>query len=473
MKKAIIYSAIVLAGLCTTACSGFLDEEPKLSQTNELTLSKFSSLDDATAALYTRFQSYYWYGAAYVLDGELSSGNARNPITYPGSGRYRTQADWAYNESSTWSIWYYSYYTISAANNVINNLEGKTSSTVTQKQIDNIKAEALAVRALCYFDLVNVFAQPYTYNKEALGVPVVLVTEMGSPARNKVSEVYDQIVKDLVEAEKLMSDDYSREGVIDKAAAFNKLSIQALLSRVYLYMGEWQKAADYATTVIESNKYSLQTGDKYLDMFTANVATEKDEIIFEVYSSIKNSYWDGSGWEQMSYVTTLDDSNGSADVCASEDLIKTFEATDQRLALYELKNNTDWECKKYAGKEGSGVPKENNTIVIRLSEMYLNRAEAIINGATISGVTASGDLSALAAARGTSQAAPSKTGVLEERRRELAFEGHYFFDLKRTGTGVVRTDNRGINVPFPDNKWAMPIPKAECEANPNMEQNPF
>lgn len=474
MKKSIVYIAVLLAGATFSSCNDFLEEEPVLSQSNELTLSEFKGLDDATAGLYSRLNSYYWYGGSHVLMYELSSGNARNPITYAGSGRYTQNTKWNYNESSTSSIWYYAYYTIAAANNVLNNLEGKENAEVTAQMINNVKAEALAMRAFCYFDLVKVFAQPYTYDKSALGVPVVLVTEMGLPARNTVEEVYAQIVSDLTTAESLMGDNYSREGVIDEAACFNKTSIQALLSRVYLYMGEWQKAADYATVVINSGKYSLLSGDDYLAMFTQNTAVEGDEIIFEMYSSIKNSYWDGSGWEQMAYITTPGDGgNGSADVCASEDLIALFSEDDIRAKLYELKNNLDWFTLKYAGKEGSSIPKENNTPIIRLSEMYLNRAEAIYNGAVIAGVTAANDLSTLATKRGIAASSPSETAILEERRRELAFEGHFFFDLKRTGNGVVRKDGAGVDVPFPSNKWAMPIPKSECDANPNMVQNEF
>ena len=472
MKKSIIYLAVLLAGM--SSCKDFLTEEPVLSQSNELTLAKFSGLDDATAALYSRLNSYYWYGGSHVLISELSGGNARNPISYPGSGRYTQNTKWNYNESSTSSIWFYSYYTIAAANNVINNLEGKETSEVTTAMINNVKAEALAMRAFCHFDLVKMFAQPYTYKKDALGVPVMLVTENGQPARNTVEEVYTQIVADLKEAETLMADNYSREGAIDAAAAWNKTSIQALLSRVYLYMGEWQNAPDYATKVINSGKYSLLSGDKYLAMFTQNTSAKGDEIIFQMYSSIKNSYWDGSGWEQMSYITTpADGGNGSADVCASEDLIALFEEGDIRLNLYALMNNTDWFTLKYAGKEGSAVPKENNTPIIRLSEMYLNRAEAIYNGAVISGVTAADDLATLAAKRGIEAPSPSETAILEERRRELAFEGHILHDLKRTGNGVVRTDGAGVDVPFPGNKWAFPIPKSECDANPNMVQNEF
>ncbi|MCI1647826.1 MAG: RagB/SusD family nutrient uptake outer membrane protein [Bacteroides sp.] len=473
MKKYII--GILLFPAIFYSCSGFLTEEPVLKQSNELTFSKFESLNKACAGVYTRFQSANWYGADFILTSELSGGNAMNPVTYPGSGRYRYQTNWAYNESTTSSIWFYAYYTISAANNVINNLDGKVSSSVSQQDVDNVKAEALFIRAVCHFDLVTTFAQPYTLdNGASLGVPVVLVTENGKPARNTVKEVYDQVVSDLSTAESLMSDSYARDGLTDLAAGVTKPAIQALLSRVYLNMGEYQKSADYATKVIKSGKFELKKGADYLAMFTHNTAASKDEVIFEVYSSKKNEYWDGSGWTQISYITTPGDGGaGSADVCASPDLIKLFDANDERLALYELKNDKDYFTLKYAGKEGSGTPKENNTIVLRLSEMYLNRAEAIYNGATVAGVTAQSDLDAITSVRGAKTVSPSETTILKERRKELAFEGQIFYDLKRTGTSLVRTDNAGVDVVFPSKKWALPIPKAEIDANPNIVQNDY
>jgi tetratricopeptide (TPR) repeat protein len=472
MKKILIYLILLTASL--SSCSGFLTEEPKLKQSNELTLSTFGGLDDAVAGAYTRFNSYSWYGASYVLTSELSGGNARNPFTYPGSGRYRIQTNWSYNENSTSDVWDYSYYTIAAANNVINNLAGKESSDVSAADVNNLMGEALFLRALCYHDLVTTYALPYTSNSDALGVPVVLVTENGKPARNTVKEVYTQITTDLLKADSLMSDTYARSGLTDAAAGVTKPAIEALLSRVYLYMGQYQKSADYATKVINSGEYSLTSGDDYLSMFTENTAVKGGEVIFEMYSSNKNEFWDGSGWEQMSFVTSpSDNSAGSADVCASEDLINLFSSDDIRLQLYELKNAKDWFCLKYAGKTGSSIPKENNTIILRLSEMYLNRAEAIYNGAVVSGVTAISDLATLAAKRGTTASSPSKTSILNERRKELAFEGHIFYDLKRTQTSLVRTDKAGVNMDGNSKRWALPIPKAETDANPNCKQNEY
>ena len=138
-------------------------------------------------------------------------------------------------------------------------------------------------------------------------------------------------------------------------------------------------------------------------------------------------------------------------------------------------NENEYFTAKYAGKTGSGIPKENNIIVLRLSEMYLNRAEALYNGAHISGVTAQTDLEAIAAKRGATTPSPSATSIFTERRKELAFEGHIAYDYARTKTSLVRTDYDGISnkdVPFPSDKWAMPIPKRETDANPNMQQNP-
>lgn len=471
MKK-IILGISVLSVVMMSSCSDFLTEEPVLKQSNELTLGKYDGLDNATAGLYAPLQATTWYGSNFILDSELRCGNAKNPEGEPGSGRYRESPFWNFNESVTSPIWTYANYTIARANNVINNLEGKTSSTVSEQDINNLKAEAKTLRALALFDLTITYAQPYTYDKESLGVPVVTVTSMTSPARNTVEECYAQIVKDLTEAEEEMSDKYQRAGALDNAATVTKPVIQALLSRVYLYMGEWQKAADYATKVIKCGKYNLAEGQDYIDMYSATTAPEKGEIIFEMFASKKNEYWDNSGWEMASYITNFG-SDGSADVCATKDLVSLFDASDLRLKLFQ-EHEGDVYTMKYAGKTGSGAPKENNTIIIRLSEMYLNRAEAIVNGATVPGVTAAADLKVLADRNGVDAPSPSKTTVFNERRKELNFEGHIAFDYARTQTSLTRTDYNGLtnkDVPFPSPKWAMPIPKREMDANSNMVQN--
>ena len=251
----------------------------------------------------------------------------------------------------------------------------------------------------------------------------------------------------------------------------SKSAIQALLSRVYLYMGEWQKSADYATEVIKSGKYSLVSGTDYVNMWSAQTAAKGGEIIFEVFGSNKNEYWDESGWTHLPYITGMGE-EGSEDICATSDLVNLFEDADIRKALF-YKNENDNMINKYHGKEG-GIPRQVNIPILRLAEMYLNRAEAISNGASITGATVRGDLEAIASKRGAT--VPAQPNIFEERRKELFFEGHIVYDYARTKTPLVRTDFDGVknkDIPAaPDYRWAMPIPKREMDANPNMVQNP-
>ena len=469
--------AILSAGLFTS-CSDFLTEEPKQEQSNELTFATFDGVNKAAAAMYGMFQSDAWYDGEFTLMSELRCGNAKNPTSVPGSGRYRSDTQWIYSDHSTSPLWSYAYYTIARANNVINNLDDKVGVDATQQQVNNVKAEALFIRALCYFDLVITYCQPYNYNAtedDKMGVPLVLVTENGKPARDSKENVYNQIVADLLQAESIMADDYVRAGVTDKAATPTKPAIQALLSRVYLYMNKWQEAANYATKVINNKKYELAPADAYAAMFSAATAPAGGEIIFEVYGSDKNEYWDNSGWAHLPYITTTDDQGSHGDVCATKDLYDLYSEGDVRKSMYKQHGN-DYFPTKYSGKPKDSDPKYTNIPILRLSEMYLNRAEAIINGASIQGVTAESDLRKIATVRGASQtAAATKQGVFDERRRELAFEGHITADYARCNKSMTRKDfddSKNKDVAFPSYMWALPIPNRERTANPNVAQNP-
>lgn len=469
--------AILSAGLFTS-CSDFLTEEPKQEQSNELTFATFDGVNKAAAAMYGMFQSDAWYDGEFTLMSELRCGNAKNPTSVPGSGRYRTDTQWIYSDRSTSPLWSYAYYTIARANNVINNLDDKVGVDATQQQVNNVKAEALFIRALCYFDLVITYCQPYNYNAtedDKMGVPLVLVTENGKPARDSKENVYQQIVADLLQAESIMADDYVRSGVTDKAATPTKPAIQALLSRVYLYMNKWQEAANYATKVINNKKYELAPADAYAAMFSAATAPAGGEIIFEVYGSDKNEYWDNSGWAHLPYITTTDDQASHGDVCATKDLYDLYSEGDVRKSMYKQHGN-DYFPTKYSGKPKDSDPKYTNVPILRLSEMYLNRAEAIINGASVQGVTAESDLRKIATVRGASQtAAATKQGVFDERRRELAFEGHITADYARCNKSMTRKDfddSKNKDVAFPSYMWALPIPNRERTANPNVAQNP-
>lgn len=470
MKKLILLSISIM--LFATSCEDFLVKEPILTQSTEITLSTFDGLNGAIAGAYSPLVSSTWYGPGFVFEAEMRSGNGKKPTegTFD-SGRYSGSYNVSYNPSSTSGLWSYGYYVISAVNNVLASLETtETSADVTTADINNLKAEALFLRALSHFDMVRLYAQPYTYQPNGAGIPVVLVTDpAGKPARNTVAEVYNQIVADLKEAEGLMADDYVREGVADAKATATKPAIQALLSRVYLYMGEWQNAADYATKVIDNGKYTMWTSDEYVDAWKANVGTS--EVIFEVYGETANAY--DAYWESPAWMTSPD---GYADCATSMDLVNLYEADDVRNTWQKADgfDNLYWTI-KYAGK-GVSTPDGSNTVVLRLSEMYLNRAEAMVNGASVAGRTAVADLNAITGHRNaTPYTSAGKEDVFNERRKELAWEGHLWFDLARCGKGVTRTDYVGDptnqNISFPSYMFALPIPKRELDVNENLVQN--
>lgn len=474
MKRITLY--ILAISLVLAGCSDFLTEEPKLTQSDVLTLATYKGLDKSTFGAYSPLYASSWYGAAFVLNSELMAGNAKNPTnTVFTSGRYTVSYNWNYSASSTSGVWGFAYYVIASVNNVLNNISGKElESGVSLQDVNNLRAECLFLRALSYFDLVRTYAQPYTYAPESLGVPVILVTDPnGKPKRNTVERVYTQIVDDLLEAEKIIADDYARSDVADAKAVVCKEVIQALLSRVYMYMGQWQECANYATKVINSGKYSIWKPGELKSVWTVDIPKD-GEIIFEVFASTGASY--NGYWDEISYM--VNPYGSYPDVASTADLRGMYEENDVRGELFRSHPDaTDhfWTT-KYAGK-GKGTPDVNNIIVLRLSEMYLNRAEAIVNGATIPGVSALSDLNEITSNRGASAyTSVGKEIVFNERRKELAFEGHIAFDYARCQKSLVRIDYNGVvsnqNIPFPSYKWALPIPKRECDANGNLEQNP-
>lgn len=453
-----------------TSCEDFLYQEPKLSQTNELTLSTIDGLNKAVAAAYSPLYSSSWYGRDFVVIADIKGGNAKlSPIS---SGRFTTEYLWNNQAESSAGLWTLGYRTIARVNNVLNAFETLDDVNATEEQIAELKGECYFLRALAYHDLVRLFAQQYSSGADALGVPVVTVSEIGTPARNTVGEVYTQIITDLKAAEELLGSSVSREATDVKAYA-SKYAVQALLARVYLYMEDWQNAADYATTIIESGAFSMYSPADFTTTDNGGIWGAEiggAESIFEVFGAEGNSTH--GNWNTISYIMSPD---GYGDVGASKDVKDLYEEGDVRGELFVNTSDfpNDFWSLKYPGKAGN--LREDNISVLRLSEMYLIRAEAINKGASISGVTAANDVNMIRTNRGASEKiAVTINDIYDERRMELCFEGHQLFDLARTKRELKRTDYDGAlnkDIPFPNYRWAMPIPKTEVDANENMVQN--
>lgn len=497
MKK-IAYIALIATAVFTAACKDFLVEEPFLTQSNALALIDYNALNKAVAGAYSPLADGSWYGADYVLTAEMRADNATIPTsTSFQSGRYQPPFYMTYSADATVGLWGYGYYVISAANNVLeaieeNGMEYYAKGDVTAQDIKNLQAECYFLRALSMFDMARIYA--YSPAKAAAVnfndcIPIILKTDKTAkeqPARNSVAEVYAQIISDLTTAEGLMAADYSRAGVTDKKAAATLPAIQALLSRVYLYNQNWQAAADYATKVIDNKDFTLWTAAEYPSVWSANVGGS--EVIFEIYGNKSNDY--DEYWEGPSHMTNP---LGYADCAASKSLTDLFEEGDVR-GLQGVRGEDDgtvmfctdkdqssggelWTM-KYYGKglgDATSTPDVSNVIVLRLSEMYLNRAEALVNGASIAGASALGDLNKIRENRGASPlSAAGAQAVALERRLELNFEGHYWFDLARTASGSVSYSDsrRPADLDATSKFWALPIPKREYDVNANLTHNP-
>ncbi|HDR88689.1 MAG TPA: RagB/SusD family nutrient uptake outer membrane protein [Bacteroidetes bacterium] len=470
---------ILLAGILISCSKDFLEEFPRLDQSDELTLSSYRGLESATAGTYTQLCATNWYGAGFVLTADLKGGNAKiGPIS---SGRYTDEYFWINSPSATSLLWTTAYQTIARANNVINVIDGGFSEAgVSEESILELKGENLFLRALAYFDMLRMYAQPYASGRDNPGVPLVLVTENQYPARNTVGEVYDQIVTDLQDAVPIL-DETNPKG--NDGAWATSWSAKALLAKVYLYMENWQGAADMATDIIQNSPYSLFGEEDYTTWdqngYWGNVGPA-DEVIFQVDGSEGN---DAHGyWLAISYMV---DPEGYGDIAASHDLLDLYEPGDVRAALFQepAKYPGEYWTLKYPGRLGNTPRREYNVPVLRLSEMYLIRAEALLNGASITGVTALDDYNAIRTRRGlTGATTVSLQDIYDERRRELCFEGHELFDLARTQRSLERTDYSGAanedvafipgGTPVQNYLWAMPIPQAEIDSNANIEQNP-
>lgn len=485
MKK--IFLSIAVLALALSSCEDFLTKEPPMDQSDELALSTFDGIDGATAGNYRAVIS--WYGSTFPLTFDVMCGNGMvGPVN---TGRMRSEPAWNYSSTNTLGLWSAAYNAILGCNKVLSAIEAGDFSRdgVTDEQINNVKAENLFLRALAYFDLVRAYAQPYGYIKangitgtEALGVPLVLVDDLSlRPARNTVAEVYEQlIIPDLQEAERLMSPSYVRAGVKDMVATVTTPVIQALMARVYLTHEDWQLAADYANKVIRNGRFRLLSGTNYVNMWNGSVDVAPQsgsEVIFEVYVSQS----DGSSSDLGDYLTAPEAAGGAGygDVRVSNDLIALYDANDVRLTNLTKTNpqypGYRWST-KYPGKNGQLA--YNNVPVIRISEMYLIRAEALYQGASLNGLgNGLDDLNQVATSRGAEAYSQINIeNLFNERRKEFLFEGHVYFDMKRLQLSLTRTDYDldplTKDIPFPSYRWAFPIPENDILNNKNMVQNP-
>ena len=484
MRTRFILSAAVAAAMALTSCSGFLNVDNLGKTTIESFFSDIDGMKAAGVGLHKTILNFY--DGSYLRFGDIG-GDTQTASRVNCDETLLRLFDFDYyaedNGGFPYTIWKNGYAIATNANNIL--YYGQRLLDKHPEHEDVIKthfAYAYFARALAVFDLCNCYAQPYGYTSDASHLGVVAIDYIpgfeDKLSRHTMKECYDRIIKDLESSlECFGNDDLKDPNYI------SGLACEALLARVYLYKGDYANAALYASKVM--SKVPLTPHDEYVNMFRKAQETP-GEGIFRL-----NTYDSGNGMRSL-YTPT-----GNQKLEPAPEFIAKFDDNDVRKELFTYIGEKE-DGTPYTGKEfstvckylpyKSGVSDEKNRrsdfFVLRVSEMYLIHAEALCNGASQDLTAAAEDVKALRArALGTT---PDKIAlnwtsakdldriIQEERTKELCFEGHRFFDLKRRMEDITRpqsTTSTKKTLTWPDIHYALPICQLELQANEYMVQN--
>lgn len=474
MKNTIFKIALLaILGLTAASCKKFLEKEP-VGRVTKVTL--FEDVPGAKQALNGSYNLMLTYYQKYFgMYGDVASDNMilKSTKTEAMVQQFNFQSSPGDDAFAVGNLWLSVLSTLNHVNNIINALPDLEAKFPNQAaELAGIRAQALVLRAMCHFDLSRAYAQPYNFTPDAshLGVPVLLKTPSPGEqiSRNTMKETYDQILKDINDALPIL-----------KIQTFNQYKISypaalGLLSRIYLYKGDWDNTVINADLVIKNEGFSLATPERYLNTFInyPSAATDKTETIFQLT---------GAGLKfSSSNISSIYSDTAGAQYMASRKMLDMFDNTDIRKSVMFTSGPNKYFTNKYGETKVTDV---NAALIkiLRLSEVYLNRAEAKWNQNKYT--EAAEDLRII-----SQRAHPGQTVAInyntpadlykyiaDERNRELCFENHRLFDIVRRKENLQRGADCNATIcslTYPNDKFALPIPTKEIDANKAMKQNP-
>lgn len=423
----------------------WLDLEP--STDVETNVKTISDVEFTLNGIYSTMQSSDAYSGRLVYYGDVTGDDIQAV-----SSTKRTANAYLYGFTKTnapASYWRIPYEIIQNCNVILKNIDGIQVTDKQKDALNDLKGQTLAIRGMALFDLTRLFGYPYTMDKGASLGPCIVTDVLekdAMPQRSTVAQCYTQILKDLEECVQLLGKDFNK-GKINRWAALT------LLSRVYLYHGDDAKALDAAKQAIEGaekNGYALWTNEEYPAAWANDASKQKPgEVLFEIV----NLTTDSPGKESLGYLYSP---GGYADGCVTASFYNLMlkDAKDVRLKIINVATKDKYSSSsiygrafvnKFQPQQGENLT-DANIPLIRLSEAYLNAAEAaakLTEAGKDHNAEAAHYLNAI-----VNRANPEKfvtednvvklQQVLDERRKELVGEGHRMFDLLRNGKAVER-----------------------------------
>lgn len=360
---------------------------------------------------------------------------------------------------------YQTYYrAIDRANRILVIMDRINTASAEEVSLKNkVRAELLALRGMSHFELLRRFMSA-GYDPASMGVPLMLESNLtGKPARNSVAEVIAQVESDLNAARQAGE----VPSAVPTGLRLGKAAIASYQARVAQLKRDWNAAITFSTDAITLSATTLATRAQYAGIWS-------DVQNTEVLLRFRNNY---------ALQSLFRDTNGDVFFEPSDKLKSQYNrTTDVRYNTFFGTGSGDTSIiVKFPGSALQG-PQNNDVKAIRLSELYLLRAEAYAETNQL--VLAAADINALRTNRisgYTNISFNSKdeaiTAILNERYKELPYEAIRFFDLKRRSLGISRnsTDVQSSiwqQMAANSHLFAMPIPQDEIFANPNTVQNP-
>ncbi|MFY0252770.1 RagB/SusD family nutrient uptake outer membrane protein [Chitinophaga sp. 30R24] len=464
------YSKLSILALATV---GLFSACTKLDQNPQSSLNDSDAVTEGNARIlangvYQRMKALEYYGRDFMIVSDLGGNDMK--ITSQNSNRFITEFQMNYTPllAPQTNTWLNVFRVITQANVLINKLP-QTGNTAT------IIGEAYFMRALADFDLMRRYTRPYTNvdakpNDPNSGIPVIS-TVIDNPAtykatRNTLEESYNAVISDLKVAQQTAPDAQSGSSAIFTAS---KDAATALLTRVYLYKGQWQQVIDEASKLLDGNKYPLYEASAVAGAF--NLDAPGSEEIF----SVRFVNTDGGGASNFGYMYVPAASGGYGDIRLTAAFMDLLDDKDVRKGHVSTLDGSNY-LVKFSGNKATGQVGLVNVKVLRISEVLLSRAEAYAELNNFQKAT--DDVNALRAKRGLdpfTDVANIKAEIIKQRRLELVGEGFSMSDLFRKNGVRNITDANALStrVTQPnDFRVAYPIPQSEIDANSKMVQNP-